>query len=235
MNTPNYVLDTQNKISSYLAKLAESLKESNQDFRNIGPSKRLHRHAEASGFDNWQQMLAKLQEIEFTTTLVNEYGLSEEYSVSAWQTLKNNACNPNYPTGAAELAHNYCLRFNIQKKEHTPEDAESTSNDLFNDAKSHYESLSTALEKDDREFFDDSVYASTAESVDLSFSLSSNTSLHLKVSISDLNVISGYVRTGGFGKPAIIHLDSEQVDKASITMSYKIKEAIFDVSVMNYE
>jgi hypothetical protein len=182
MNTPNYVLDTQNKISSYLAKLAESLKESNQDFRNIGPSKRLHRHAEASGFDNWQQMLAKLQEIEFTS-----------------------------------------------------EGAASTATHLLRDAKSHYESLSTALEKDDREFFDDSVYASTAESVDLSFSLSSNTSLHLKVSISDLNVISGYVRTGGFGKPAIIHLDSEQVDKASITMSYKIKEAIFDVSVMNYE
>jgi hypothetical protein len=226
MNTPNYVLDTQNKISSYLAKLAESLKESNQDFRTIGPSKRLHRHAEASGFDNWQQMLAKLQEIEFVATLINEYGLSKEYSDSAWHTLKNNACNPNYPASAAEQARNYCLRFNIQKKAHISEDALPTANNLLSDAKNHYESLSKALDEDDCEFFEDAVYGSTVESVDLSFSLSSNTSLHLKVDVSDLNAISGYVRTGGFGEPAIIHLDSEQVDKASITMSDKIRDAV---------
>ncbi len=226
MNTPNYVLDTQNKISSYLTKLAESLKESNQDFRTIGPSKRLHRHAEASGFDNWQQMLAKLQEIEFTTTLVNEYGLSEEYSYSAWYTLKNNACNPNHPTSAAELARNYCLRFNIQKKEGASEGVSSTATNLLCDAKSHYESLSTALDEDDSEFFDDSVYGSTVESIDISFSLSSNTALHLKVDVSDLNVISGYVRTGGFGDPAIIHLDNDQTEKASITMSEKIRDAV---------
>lgn len=226
MNTPNYVLDTQNKISSYLAKLAESLKESNQDLRNIGPSKRLHRHAEASGFDNWQQMLSKLQKIEFTSTLVNEYDLSEEYSDSAWHTLKNNACNPNSPTSAAELARNYCLRFNIQKKARISEDAPSTANVLLRDAKSHYESLSIALDEDDCEFFDDAVYGSTVESVELSFSLSSSTSLNLKVDLSDLNVISGHIRTGGFGEPAIIHLDGDQVEKASITMSEKIRDAV---------
>jgi hypothetical protein len=173
MSTPNYVLDTQNKISSYLAKLAESLKESNQDFRNIGPSKRLHRHAEASGFDNWQQMLAKLQEIEFTS-----------------------------------------------------EGAASTATHLLRDAKSHYESLSTALDEEDSDFFDASVYGSTVESIDVTFSLSSNTALHLKIDVSDFDVISGYVRTGGFGVPAIIHLNNEQAEKASITMSEKIRDAV---------
>jgi len=228
MDTPNYVLDTQNKISSYLAKLSESLKKENQDLRTLSSSKRLHRHAEASGFDNWQQMLAKVQEQQFMSTLVNEYGLSDEYAYSAWHTTRNNACNPNYPTCAAQLARDYCQRFNIKKSESAVTQTTEPTSNLVNDANSHYESILTSLEEDDDSFFDNAVYGSSVTSVEVSFSLSSNTTMNLKVDVDDLSIISGHIRAGGFGTPAIINFDSDRAEKLSIAMRDEIKDAVFN-------
>ena len=228
MTTPNYVLDTQDKVTAYLAHLSDNLELNNQDLRSLGPSKRLHRHAEALGFDNWQQMLAKLQYNEFVSTMTDEYGVSEAYADAAWHTLKSQACNPNYPTSAAELARNYCSRFNIKKKVVIDDTDTNSLPDakLVRDAQNHYSDIIDALNDGNDEFFEDAIFGSVVASIDVTFTLSSNTALHLKVDASDMEPISGYIRTGGFGEPAIVHLNNEQLEKVGSQMLFPIQTTV---------
>lgn len=131
------------EVTSFVAGLGSLLEQKNCDFRTLSQTKRLHVISELLDHQNWQKFSAHLVKSEFVDTLMNIYGLSEQYADAAWTTLSDKS-------GSGKIhAENYCNRFKIEPKpaiDELPDDLEKLYRWLHMNSAGNYRPSAEAAE-----------------------------------------------------------------------------------------
>jgi hypothetical protein len=130
-------------VTAFAVAQGEELQSSDQDYRTLGHTKRLHIIAKSLGYDNWQQYSAILTKQEFINTMMYEFGLGEQYADAAWFTLSDRT------KPGADMARHYCARYNIvakPKEQPLAKDYERICKWLFDNSSGTYRPAAEAAE-----------------------------------------------------------------------------------------